>query len=83
MNLFIFYNYYYYHFLYSNNLRSTRAAGVEQQDEDNVDDFLGYENEAFKFEHLPNPISFIECELKSGNADSGVSEIKDWMIENY
>jgi len=66
-----------------NNLRSTRAAGVEQQDEDNVDDFLGYENEAFKFEHLPNPISFIECELKSGNADSGVSEIKDWMIENY
>lgn len=66
-----------------NNLRSTRAAGVEAQDEDNVDDFLGYENEAFKFEHLPNPISFVECELKSGNADSGVNEIKEWMIENY
>ncbi|ORX55989.1 P-loop containing nucleoside triphosphate hydrolase protein [Piromyces finnis] len=66
-----------------NNLRSTRAAGVEEQDEDNVDDFLGYENEAFKFEHLPNQISFIECELKSGNANSGISEIKDWMVENF
>ena len=69
---------------YSNNLRSTRAAGVEQQDEDNVDDFLGYENEAFKFEHLPNQITFVECELKSeNNPDSGVNEIKEWMIENY
>ncbi|KAG4107540.1 P-loop containing nucleoside triphosphate hydrolase protein [Neocallimastix lanati (nom. inval.)] len=67
-----------------NNLRSTRAAGVEQQDEDNVDDFLGYENEAFKFEHLPNQVTFVECELKSdNNPDSGVKEIKDWMIENY
>ncbi|ORX82825.1 P-loop containing nucleoside triphosphate hydrolase protein [Anaeromyces robustus] len=66
-----------------NNLRSTRAAGVEEQDEDNVDDFLGYENESFKFEHIPNPITFVECELKTGNVNSGVNEIKDWMIENY
>lgn len=66
-----------------NNLRSTRAAGVEGQDEDNADDYLGYENEKFKFEHIANTVTFVECELKSGNEESGLTEIKQWMIENY
>ncbi|KAI8905498.1 signal recognition particle receptor, beta subunit, partial [Gorgonomyces haynaldii] len=35
-----------------NQLRQSRSGDVEQHE------FLGYENEDFKFEHVPNPVVF-------------------------
>ncbi|KAI8819894.1 signal recognition particle receptor beta subunit-domain-containing protein [Fimicolochytrium jonesii] len=46
-------------------LRATRAAEVQSQGDENDHDHehIGRENEAFKFEHLPNPISWEACSL--------------------
>ncbi|KAJ3281474.1 hypothetical protein HK104_011454 [Borealophlyctis nickersoniae] len=64
-------------------LRTTRAAAVESQDDDRnrADEFLGYENETFKFEHLPNPMSFVPCSLISEDNGDGIHAVKDFIQE--
>lgn len=61
---------------YSNRLRDTRTARVEQQEEDEQEAFLGYEGEEFKFDHIDNSIDFEPCSVESKNVDS----IKNWII---
>ncbi|KAJ3055958.1 hypothetical protein HK097_008567 [Rhizophlyctis rosea] len=62
-------------------LRATRAAGVEAQDEDRNggDDFLGYENEAFKFEHVPNAVTFVSCSLIGDDDFGGVYAVGEFI----
>ncbi|KAJ3035712.1 hypothetical protein HDV00_003473 [Rhizophlyctis rosea] len=62
-------------------LRTTRAAGVEAQDEDRNrgDDFLGYENEAFKFEHIPNSVTFVSGALVGDEGVDGVEAVREFI----
>ncbi|KAI9206724.1 signal recognition particle receptor beta subunit-domain-containing protein [Polychytrium aggregatum] len=48
-----------------NKLRSTQSASLDQTGDDAAAEvkFLGYENEEFKFEHVPNRIEFLETSL--------------------
>ncbi|KAI8814268.1 signal recognition particle receptor beta subunit-domain-containing protein [Cladochytrium replicatum] len=60
-----------------NQLRSTRTAAVESQDDDMAQDqFLGYENEAFKFSHLPNSIQFVPF---SSESDDGTEALNEFL----
>ena len=68
---------------YSDRLRATRAAGVEAQDEDRNrgDDFLGYENETFKFDHVPNAVTFVPCSLIGDDDFGGVDAVKEFIAD--
>ncbi|KAI8815410.1 signal recognition particle receptor beta subunit-domain-containing protein [Cladochytrium replicatum] len=60
-----------------NQLRSTRTAAVESQDDDTAQDqFLGYENETFNFSHLPNSIQFVPF---SSEGDDGIEELQEFL----
>ncbi|CAI2182917.1 749_t:CDS:2 [Funneliformis geosporum] len=64
-----------------NQLRNTRTSALDHQDTsitDNVE-FLGYENEIFKFEHLENEIRIEKCSVDK-NEFKG---IKTWVAEVY
>jgi signal recognition particle receptor subunit beta len=52
--------------LYSNRLRGTRTAAVEQQESEGDEGqvYLGYEGENFKFEHLDNQVDFETCSVE-------------------
>jgi signal recognition particle receptor subunit beta len=45
---------------------------------DNIE-FLGYENENFKFEHLENEIHFEKCSVDKNE----IINIKTWVAEVY
>ncbi|KAI9012101.1 signal recognition particle receptor beta subunit-domain-containing protein [Phycomyces nitens] len=49
-----------------NRLRGTRTAAVEQQNSegDDQESFLGYEGEAFRFEHLETMVDFETCSVQ-------------------
>ncbi|KAL0091185.1 signal recognition particle receptor beta subunit-domain-containing protein [Phycomyces blakesleeanus] len=55
-----------------NRLRGTRTAAVEQQNSegDDQEGFLGYEGEAFKFEHLESIVDFEVCSVQKEEIDS-------------
>ncbi|KAJ3223892.1 hypothetical protein HK099_000553 [Clydaea vesicula] len=62
------------------HIRLTRTANVESQGENGEEEevFLGYENEKFKFEHLPNSIEFEEVSvINDGNKCNEL--ILDWI----
>ncbi|OBZ85236.1 Signal recognition particle receptor subunit beta [Choanephora cucurbitarum] len=59
-----------------NRLRGTRTARVEQQESDEQEAFLGYEGEAFKFEHIDNTVEFKSCSVQ----DQKVDLVKDWIV---
>ncbi|KAI8370760.1 signal recognition particle receptor subunit beta-like protein [Choanephora cucurbitarum] len=59
-----------------NRLRGTRTARVEQQESDEQEAFLGYEGEAFKFEHIDNTVEFESCSVQ----DQKVDLVKDWIV---
>lgn len=61
--------------VYSNRLRSTRTARVEQSEEDETEIFLGYEGEDFKFEHVDNELEFVSCSVE--NKD--IEKVQDWI----
>ncbi|TPX70159.1 hypothetical protein SpCBS45565_g01947 [Spizellomyces sp. 'palustris'] len=65
------------------HLRKTRSAEVQSQDEEKDDEFLGNEGEPFKFEHLPNPISFVSCSLMRDDNDgeSGLDAVNAFITE--
>eukprot|EP01135_Chromosphaera_perkinsii_P011090 Nk52_evm1s2338 gene=Nk52_evmTU1s2338 len=64
-----------------NEIRNTRASALEGlgSGEGNTggeaDEYLGYENKAFKFEDVENPIDVCECCAIKGD----ISEVKDWI----
>ncbi|KAI7898954.1 signal recognition particle receptor beta subunit-domain-containing protein [Cokeromyces recurvatus] len=61
-----------------NRLRNTRTARVEQQEEDDEqEEFLGYEGEDFKLNHVDNRIDFESCSVE--NQD--LANIKDWIFQ--
>ena len=47
--------------------------------ETNGVEFLGYENERFKFEHLENEIHFEKCSVDKNE----IAGIKTWVAEVY
>ncbi|KAI8899441.1 signal recognition particle receptor beta subunit-domain-containing protein [Globomyces pollinis-pini] len=51
-----------------NRLRKTRASDVANQ-ADIHEEFLGYENEDFLFEHIPNKVEFIGVSVKNDDLD--------------
>ncbi|ORX53686.1 P-loop containing nucleoside triphosphate hydrolase protein [Hesseltinella vesiculosa] len=59
-----------------NRLRSTRTASVEKQESDEQEAYLGYEGEAFVFDHVDNPIDLVEVSISSKQ----VEPITDWML---
>ncbi|RIA89417.1 signal recognition particle receptor beta subunit-domain-containing protein [Glomus cerebriforme] len=64
-----------------NKLRNTRTSALDNQDSsitDNIE-FLGYENEKFKFEHLENETHFEKCSVDKNE----IAEIKNWIAEVY
>ncbi|TPX43725.1 hypothetical protein SeLEV6574_g04895 [Synchytrium endobioticum] len=65
-------------------LRTTRSAALDKQDSGGQEEvFLGYDNEAFQFEHVPNEIRFLRCSLVCGSEErddvSGMDDIVDWI----
>ncbi|RKO93322.1 signal recognition particle receptor beta subunit-domain-containing protein [Blyttiomyces helicus] len=63
-----------------NRLRTTRAAQVDSLDDDRADDFLGYEKEAFRFEHISNQIDFVTTSLVSGDS-KGLDTIVNFVTQ--
>ncbi|KAI9304664.1 signal recognition particle receptor beta subunit-domain-containing protein [Cunninghamella echinulata] len=62
-----------------NRLRATRTAAVEKQESDNMDDqeaYLGYEGEAFQFDHVDNEIEFEQCSILKNDID----KLTQWVI---
>lgn len=67
-----------------NRLRSTRTAALDHQDSSSMEEvdemeFLGYETEDFKFEHLENDVEFKKCSVENNE----ISEIKNWISDVY
>ncbi|CAB4385099.1 unnamed protein product [Rhizophagus irregularis] len=65
-----------------NQLRNTRTSALDHQDSSSGTDyveFLGYENERFKFEHLENEVNFEKCSVDKNE----ITEIKSWVAEIY
>ncbi|CAG8525418.1 9898_t:CDS:2 [Ambispora gerdemannii] len=63
-----------------NRLRATRTAALEHQDSLSEDaEYLGYENEDFKFEHLENRVEFVSCSVENDK----VKHLKEWIADVY
>ncbi|CAG8442191.1 24164_t:CDS:2 [Gigaspora rosea] len=60
-----------------NHLRKTRTSGLDHQDSVDEVEYLGYESENFKFEHLENEVVFEKCSVKDGE----INVIKEWIID--
>ena len=72
-------------------IRKTRGAGLLAEGDDHQQDsssFLGFENEAFKFEHIPHSITWIQCSVKNnttGDSSDGslidalTDTVQDWI----
>ncbi|CAO3669533.1 unnamed protein product [Umbelopsis ramanniana] len=62
-----------------NRLRATRSAAVEQQESsgDATAEYLGYEGQDFKFEHLENDVTLIGCSVENGELNS----ITEWIAD--
>ncbi|KAI8063326.1 signal recognition particle receptor beta subunit-domain-containing protein [Gongronella butleri] len=58
-----------------NRLRSTRTAGVEKQGTDEQEAYLGYEGEAFVFDHVDNVVDFAEASIFTKKID----DITQWI----
>ena len=64
--------------LYRDKLRVTRAASLDTQGEQtNHAEYLGYEGEAFKLDHLENPVEFVDISGQAG-ADK-IHPVQAWM----
>jgi len=61
----------------SDQLRITRTSSLNHQDLGDEVEFLGYENEKFKFEHLVNRVEFISCSVDKDEFDN----IKEWITD--
>ncbi|CAO3628711.1 unnamed protein product [Cunninghamella blakesleeana] len=62
-----------------NRLRATRTAAVEKQESDNMDEqeaYLGYEGEAFQFDHVDNEIEFEQCSILKNDIDN----LTQWIV---
>nr|CAG8455245.1 11102_t:CDS:2 [Entrophospora candida] len=62
----------------------TRTAALDHQGSPSMEDvdemeFLGYETEDFKFEHLENDVEFKKCSVENNE----ISEIKYWISDVY
>ncbi|CAJ0749304.1 14189_t:CDS:2 [Entrophospora sp. SA101] len=60
----------------------TRTAALDHQGSSSMEDvdemeFLGYETEDFKFEHLENDVEFKKCSVENNE----ISEIKYWISD--
>ncbi|CAG8432916.1 4745_t:CDS:2 [Diversispora eburnea] len=62
-----------------NRLRSTRTAALDHQDSSEDVEFLGYENNDFKFEHLENEMQFEKCSVENEE----FKEIKEWIAKIF
>ncbi|CAG8814771.1 8369_t:CDS:2, partial [Racocetra persica] len=62
-----------------NRLRITRTSGLDHQDSIDEVEFLGYESENFKFEHLENEVVFEKCSVKEGE----IEVIKEWIVDTF
>ncbi|CAG8776600.1 7303_t:CDS:2 [Acaulospora morrowiae] len=61
-----------------NRLRLTRTAALDHQDSSEDVEFLGYESEDFRFEHLENEIQFEKCSIEKGE----ILEIREWIAKS-
>jgi len=64
-------------FLYSDQLRITRTASLDHRDSGDEIEFLGYENEKFKFEHLVNKVEIVGCSVDKDEFNN----IKEWITD--
>jgi signal recognition particle receptor subunit beta len=64
---------------FSNRLRATRSAAVEQQESsgDAMSEYLGYEGQDFKFEHLECEVTLKGCSVENGE----ISSITEWIAD--
>ncbi|KAJ1977406.1 hypothetical protein H4R34_003589 [Dimargaris verticillata] len=63
-----------------NRLRTTRGAALEshtQEASQRPHEFLGYEDKDFHFDHLPNPVVFIEFSTKNDTPE----KVLAWMAD--
>ncbi|ORX95157.1 P-loop containing nucleoside triphosphate hydrolase protein [Basidiobolus meristosporus CBS 931.73] len=63
-------------------IRVTRGAALETHDSGdggNVTEFLGFEDQKFKFEHLTNLVTFAECSVEKKQTEEIVNWIADVM----
>ncbi|CAO3664317.1 unnamed protein product [Umbelopsis vinacea] len=62
-----------------NRLRATRSAAVEQQESsgDVMAEYLGYEGQDFKFEHLECEVRLTGCSVENGELNS----ILEWIVD--
>ena len=48
--------------------------------------FLGFEDEKFSFQHLGNPIDFLECSAVNDQArdpQCNLDQVREWLAEKY
>lgn len=59
-------------------LRVTRTAALDTQGEQtNHAEFLGFEGEAFKFDHVENPVNFVDVSAETGK--DKIMPVEAWM----
>ncbi|CAG8522785.1 5510_t:CDS:2 [Paraglomus occultum] len=58
-------------------LRITRTASLDHRDSGDEIEFLGYENEKFKFEHLVNKVEIVGCSVDKDEFNN----IKEWITD--
>ncbi|TPX35867.1 hypothetical protein SmJEL517_g01694 [Synchytrium microbalum] len=65
-------------------LRATRAAALDKQDSGGQEEvYLGFDNEAFKFDHVPSDITFVKsCLAGTEDEISGIEDIINWIQES-
>ncbi|KAG9295119.1 hypothetical protein G9A89_006100 [Geosiphon pyriformis] len=61
------------------HLRGTRTAALEHQDSAEEVEFLGYENEDFKFDHLENRVEFVSLSVEKGQ----INMVKEWIADVF
>jgi hypothetical protein len=64
---------------FSNRLRATRSAAVEQQESsgDVMAEYLGYEGQDFQFGHLECEVMLTGCSVENGELNS----ILEWIVD--
>ncbi|KAG2178105.1 hypothetical protein INT43_003358 [Umbelopsis isabellina] len=62
-----------------NRLRATKSAAVEQQESsgETMSEYLGYEGQDFKFEHLENDVTLAGCSVENGDLKC----VTEWIAD--
>lgn len=72
-----------------NSLRASRQAGLtattklddDEDTNDKLGDFLGYDGQKFSFEHLPNTVQINESSMILGHDAGGLEQVERWIAD--